>query len=76
MTASSGVDYAAAIALDRLPGSAARKAILWTSLATNLGFLFTFKYFSTLTHLNEEGRQLFTEQLADVLPRWSAAGTR
>jgi alginate O-acetyltransferase complex protein AlgI len=59
MTASSGVAYAAAIALDRFPGSAARKAILWASLATNLGFLFTFKYFD-----------FFADSLALLLTRF------
>jgi hypothetical protein len=46
----------------------------WQPLETPVGL--DDRLFSTLTHLNEEGRQLFTEQLADVLPRWSAAGTR
>jgi D-alanyl-lipoteichoic acid acyltransferase DltB (MBOAT superfamily) len=45
MTLSSGVDYAAALGLERVQGHPARRAILWASLATNLGVLFTFKYF-------------------------------
>jgi alginate O-acetyltransferase complex protein AlgI len=59
MTVSSGVDYAAALALGRVRDPTLRRAVLWTSLATNLGFLFTFKYFD-----------FFAESLAVLMARF------
>ncbi len=60
MTASSGVDYIAGLALGRLNDQRLRRIVLWTSLASNLSVLFVFKYFD-----------FFAGSLAALLARFS-----
>src|ERR1051326_8417106 len=43
---STAVDYACAIWMEREPPGWRRRRFLFLSLATNLGLLFTFKYFN------------------------------
>ncbi|MEW5849323.1 MAG: MBOAT family O-acyltransferase [Myxococcota bacterium] len=45
------LDYFAALLLERAQAPRTRKLVLWMSVATNLGVLFTFKYFNLFSEL-------------------------
>lgn len=60
------IDYFAALKMSATPDPVKRKKLLWLSLVSNLGLLFTFKYFN---FFNESFRALFEQlNLAYAIP--------